>query len=290
MPFLRMGEEVGRMSSGSRVTSKGEPKKPVRRSSSARHCEEPVQGCDEVQSRQGTESTLRRSALLLLLVFTGSIHAETWMGLEVEPENRCSAYNRDRDYRYSQSLEPAIAARMGGIRCRYTGKQYRSLGETDIEHIVAVSEAHDSGLCAADAATKRRFANDLLNLTLSDPVVNRHQKRDKDAGEWMPRLDPHEFAKTVILVKLKYGLTIDWREKKALERALEGLTVRAVADSVEALADSLMDENPLDLWDDNGNGRITCAEARRHGIAPVPRDHPAYVYMRDGDGDGWVCE
>ena len=66
--------------------------------------------------------------------------------------------------------------------------------------------------------------------------------------------------------------------------------VRAVADSVEALADSLMDENPLDLWDDNGNGRITCAEARRHGIAPVPRDHPAYVYMRDSDGDGWVCE
>lgn len=58
-------------------------------------------------------------------------------------------------------------------------------------------------------------------------------------------------------------------------------------DTVEALADSLM-QNPLDLWDDNDNGRITCAEARRHGIAPVPRSHPAYVYMRDGDG--WVCE
>ena len=99
------------------------------------------------------------------------------------------------------------------------------------------------------------------------------------------RLDPHEFAKTVILVKLKYGLTIDRREKKALDRALNGHTVKAVADSVEAL-----EGHPLDLWDDNGNGRITCAEARRHGIAPVPRAHPAYVYMRDGDGDGWVCE
>lgn len=43
-------------------------------------------------------------------------------------------------------------------------------------------------------------------------------------------------------------------------------------------------------WDDNGNGRITCAEARRHGIAPVFRGHPAYRYMRDGDGDGVVCE
>ena len=43
-------------------------------------------------------------------------------------------------------------------------------------------------------------------------------------------------------------------------------------------------------WDDNGNGRISCAEARRHGIAPVRRGHPAYRYMRDADGDGVVCE
>ncbi|MDE0382165.1 MAG: excalibur calcium-binding domain-containing protein, partial [Rhodospirillales bacterium] len=46
----------------------------------------------------------------------------------------------------------------------------------------------------------------------------------------------------------------------------------------------------LALYDDNGNGRITCKEARRHGIAPVPRGHPAYEFMRDGDKDGVVCE
>ena len=46
----------------------------------------------------------------------------------------------------------------------------------------------------------------------------------------------------------------------------------------------------LSQYDDNGNGRITCAEARAHGIAPVPRGHPAYQYMRDADGDGIVCE
>ena len=46
----------------------------------------------------------------------------------------------------------------------------------------------------------------------------------------------------------------------------------------------------LQQYDDNGNGRITCAEARNHGIAPVHRDHPAYQYMKDSDGDGIVCE
>ncbi len=46
----------------------------------------------------------------------------------------------------------------------------------------------------------------------------------------------------------------------------------------------------LALWDDNGNGGITCAEARAHGIAPVRRGHPAYQYMLDRDDDGVVCE
>ena len=44
------------------------------------------------------------------------------------------------------------------------------------------------------------------------------------------------------------------------------------------------------MYDGNGNGRITCAETELHGISPVPRGHPAYQYMRDGDSDGVVCE
>ena len=56
------------------------------------------------------ESAGRMARLALILwVLASPLLSETWMGLEVEPENRCSAYNRSRDYRYSQSLEPAIA-------------------------------------------------------------------------------------------------------------------------------------------------------------------------------------
>ena len=43
-------------------------------------------------------------------------------------------------------------------------------------------------------------------------------------------------------------------------------------------------------WDDNRDGRVTCSEARQHGIAPVRRGDAAYRYMRDSDGDGVVCE
>ena len=46
----------------------------------------------------------------------------------------------------------------------------------------------------------------------------------------------------------------------------------------------------LQEYDDNGNCRISCKEARRHGIAPVVKDHPAYRWMRDRNEDGLVCE
>ena len=44
------------------------------------------------------------------------------------------------------------------------------------------------------------------------------------------------------------------------------------------------------MYDDNGNGRIACAEARNQGIAPVRREYPGYGYMNDADNDGAVCE
>ena len=113
-------------------------------------------------------------------------------------EQRCSDYDSD-DYRYSQSVEPRIVESMGGIVYGpYTGTWFGSTSETDIEHIVARSEAHDSGLCAVDAAAKRRFASDLLNLTLASPSVNRSQKSGKDAAEWLPDLNQCWFANRVV--------------------------------------------------------------------------------------------
>ena len=164
--------------------------------------------------------------------------------------------------------------------------------------MVATSEAHDSGLCAADAATKRRFAGDLLNLTLASPSVNRHQKSGKDAGEWMPRMNRCWFAGRVVAVKRKYRLTVDAREARALEGVLSGCasTEMVVAKGQTQVAESTPSAaapsttDALRLWDTNGNGRITCKEAREHRIAPVHREHPAYRWMRDGDGDGVVCE
>lgn len=216
----------------------------------------------------------------------------------VGPEYRCAPY-RSRDYSYPQSVEPRIVAELGKIYSPYTGQCFSSIRQTDIEHIVARSEAHDSGLCHADAATRKRFSSDLLNLTLASPKLNRHQKRAHDAAGWIPEINRCWFANRVLQVRLKYRLSIDRREAKALEKILSTCTTTDIETSECSTVSDLPAPRPatpqggieaLRLWDDNRNGRITCREARRHGIAPVPRSHPAYPFMHDGDGDGVVCE
>ena len=221
-----------------------------------------------------------------------------WRGITITPEDRCSPYDPD-DYPYSPSVEPWIVQGLGGVYGPYTGTWFESIKETDIEHIVARSEAHDSGLCAADDATRSEFASDLVNLTLASPSVNRHQKVGKDVDEWLPDLNRCWFVDRTVQVRLEYGLTIDQAEADAVDMVLSrcessDMVVLAPTVSVTPTAPPTptpaSDVDALALWDDNGNGRITCAEARAHGIAPVRRGHPAYPYMRDADGDGIVCE
>ena len=226
-----------------------------------------------------------------------AVSVSIWHGLRIDDEARCSPYDPD-DYPYPQSVEARIVADMGDIIYGpYTGRWFSSTRETDIEHMVARSEAHDSGLCAADAGTRRRFASDLLNLTLASPSVNRHQKSARDAAEWLPDLNRCWFADRVIRVRQEYGLTIDRAEADALDTVLSGcssvdIVIVSVSEQVlpTPTPDSASGVDALAMWDDNGNGRISCAEARNHGIAPVRRGHPAYPYMNDRDGDGVVCE
>ena len=145
------------------------------------------------------------------------------LGLAIAPEHRCAPYNR-RDYPYHQAVEARIITAMGGrIYGPYTGRFFTSPRQTDIDHIVALSEAHDSGLCAANAVLKRRFAGDLLNLTLAAPEINRCGPSGKcahDAGQWLPAMNRCWFAARIITVKRKYRLSVDPREAGTLTAIL----------------------------------------------------------------------
>ncbi len=167
-----------------------------------------------------------RTALPLALLTAGLVlwgpataGAATWRGLTVAPENRCSEYDRD-DYQYSRSVEDELVKEYGGVYSPYTGEWFAADTETDIEHMVALSEAHDSGMCARPAEERRDFSNDLLNLTLAEPGLNRSAKSARDAAEWLPDYNYCWFASRIVQVKAKYRLTADRAEAEALEGVL----------------------------------------------------------------------
>jgi len=141
------------------------------------------------------------------------------LGLVVKPESRCAPF-RSHEYPFPKSLELKIVAKLGGIYSPYTDQYYNSTRQTDIDHVVALSEAHDSGLCATDAATKRAFASDLLNVTLAPPKLNRGEKKGLDAADWLPGKNRCWFARRVVDVRTKYGLTVDRQEADALQAVL----------------------------------------------------------------------
>ena len=89
--------------------------------------------------------------------------------------------------------------------------------DTDIEHIVALAEAYDSGIVESDYRT---FAADIDNLTIAVPNVNRFDKGDRDAAEWQPDRNRGWYAAAVVAVKQKYSLSVNPGERDALERML----------------------------------------------------------------------
>ena len=188
---------------------------------------------------------------------------------------------------------------MGGIIYGpYTGRWFESTKETDIEHIVARLRRTIVAFVPWTPRHVSGLLSDLLNLTLASPTVNRQQKRAYDVAEWLPDLNQCWYVDRVVQVRLKYSLTVDQREADALDEVMAGCASVEMVITAEPMPTLTLTPTPtpasevdaLALWDDNGNGRITCAEARRHGIAPVRRGHPAYEYMDDRDGDGIVCE
>ena len=225
--------------------------------------------------------------LVLLLLGSPLQSEETWRGLTVAPEARCSPYE-SADYPYPQSVENRIIAQLGGVYSPYTGEWFADKFETDIEHIVARSEAHDSGLCAADAATRRRFAQDLRNLTLASPNLNRYRKVAKDAAEWLPAKNRCWFAQRVIDVRRAYALTIDRREARALDAVLASCDtpdmVMFPRGAVTAVSDS------ESVAEDRCGPYKNCTELRKDHPRGVPKGHCAYQSRMDRDKDGWACE
>jgi len=106
----------------------------------------------------------------------------------------------------------------------YDGRTWTRASDVDIDHLVALKEAWDSGATAWTADTRKRFANDLGDSrTLVAVTDNVNQaKSDRDPADWMPQRNKCTYVRQWVAVKLRWKLSVDQREKNALLRHQAG--------------------------------------------------------------------
>jgi hypothetical protein len=100
----------------------------------------------------------------------------------------------------------------------YDAVSQTSAGALDIDHMVPLAEAWDSGASSWSAATREAYANDLgdsRSLVGVTAAVNR-AKGDQDVAEWLPGHDRCRYLREFVAVKLRWRLSVDSAEKSAM--------------------------------------------------------------------------
>jgi hypothetical protein len=102
----------------------------------------------------------------------------------------------------------------------YDGATWTAPANIDIDHVVALSEAWDSGAYAWTAERRTAYANDLTDsrtlIAVTDTV--NAQKSDYDPTQWLPPAtsDTCRYIGAWISVKARWGLSADPTEKAQL--------------------------------------------------------------------------
>lgn len=188
------------------------------------------------------------------------------------------------------------------------GRTWTDPSDVEIDHLVALAEAWDSGAHAWSATQRRLFANDLRyrwSLSAVTSSVNR-AKSDHDPASWLPPLTDARCTYVIRWMKVKYRwrLSIDRLERDSLDAALAG-------DCGERVV-TLPPRAPRDVGGGadgggtggGGGGGSGCDPAYPTVCIPPPppdldcgditfRDFtvlPADPHRFDGDGNGIGCE
>lgn len=186
----------------------------------------------------------------------------------------------------------------GRWRSAYDGKTVRDAGDLDIDHMVPLAEAWDSGAKRWNASTRKRFANDLhdrRSLVAVTASSNR-SKSDRDPAEWMPDRGRCTYVRHWVAVKIRWSLTVDRAEKRALSRQAHRCGNRVIKVREARVRTG---HKAGKGGGGTGGGTTagtdprfdTCGDAIDHGYGPYVRNVDAeYDWYIDGDSDGVVCE
>jgi hypothetical protein len=160
--------------------------------------------------------------------------------LPTEPEDR-TGYSRDLfvhwidangdgcDTRHEVLIEQSLTRVTVGSGCSlsggswfsfYDGLTFTDPAKLDIDHMVPLAEAWDSGASAWSAARREAYANDLAVpwALIAVSASSNRSKGDSDPAEWMPPAPSAEcpYLADWLAVKVRWQLAVDPIERAAL--------------------------------------------------------------------------
>jgi hypothetical protein len=137
--------------------------------------------------------------------------------------------------RYEVLIAEAVTAPSVGSGCSlsggrwysyYDGASWTATSDVDIDHLVPLAEAWDSGARSWTTSQRQSYANDLGDSrSLVGVTDNVNQsKGDRDPAEWMPPLAnvACRYIAEWAAVKTRWGLSVNSAEKSALTAEANG--------------------------------------------------------------------
>ena len=248
----------------------------------------------------------------------GIFYLETLWALTVEEEQPRSGYDRDDWPHWKDTNGSGCDSRedlvmlyafenpvidydscsvSGGVWYSwYDGTTTTNSSSFDVDHIVSLAEAHDSGGANWSRSKKQEFANYEVNLVLVSASSNR-SKSDKDVAEWKPAQQAWcATATRIVSVKYSFGLSVDQAEADALEEMLgycgsEGQVDWFVANpAIPETAPATTATTATTAAPATTVYYQNCDAVRAAGAAPIYVGDPGYRPGLDRDGDGVGCE
>ena len=225
-------------------------------------------------------------------------------------DTRNDILNRDLTAKQHKNSRGCVVI-SGVLNDPYTGKIINFMRGKDtseqvqIDHVVALSDAWQSGAQEISAQERLQLANDPENLLAVDGPANQ-QKSDSDAATWLPANASFRcsYVARQIRVKAKYHLWVKPAEKEAMINVLTPCAgaaeappapkpapdtpapvVPASAPAPAPQVDAPPAQNPAPAL-----AFQTCADARAAGYRNMHRGAPGYSEHLDRDGDGIACE
>ena len=180
----------------------------------------------------------------------------------------------------------------------------RNSSSFDVDHMVPLKEAWESGAHSWDSATRASFANDLAyeHSLIAVSARSNRSKSDRDPNNWMPSSSSFhcQYVGRWIAVKYRWSLAVDPAEKSFLESKVAscGSAADVVAPQKASVAFGqapVVQPTPVPTQAPQVGTHprfSSCAEAARNGYkGPYVRGvNPEYAWYQDRDRDGLVCE